>query len=95
MNDAAPRKMLTAEERVAKLEAELAAAKAKADAKKQKQIDALVERRDTLVAQVAERNTKLIAINLELDELGYVAEPAKDSEESDASVTDISARTGS
>lgn len=80
MTETKSRKMLTPEERVAKLKAELAAAEAKAQAKNQKAIDALIERRDALVNQIAERNTKLTAINLELDSLGYVPAPADASE---------------
>lgn len=57
----AKRKMLTAEERVALLEAQLAEAKAKADAKANKvkteakaKRATLIERRDKLNAQIAE-----------------------------------------
>jgi predicted nucleic acid-binding Zn-ribbon protein len=64
------RKVLTAEERVAKLEAELAAARKKAEAKANKAIDELQAKRKTLVEQIEERQTKVRAIDTQLEALG-------------------------
>ena len=86
----AKRKMPTEAERIANLEAQLAAAKEKAAAKNQKRIDVLLEKQTKIQAKVVEASSELIAIGLQLDELGFVAQPA------DAgNVTELSKKTGS
>lgn len=60
------RTTFTPEQRVARLEAELAEAKAKAEEKGKKQADELRAKRAKLVDQVKERETKIAAIDAEL-----------------------------
>lgn len=67
------RKMLTPAERVAKLEADLAQAKAKAEAKANRQAAELAEKRAKLVEQINDRQAKVDAIDAELAELGFEA----------------------
>ena len=63
------RRMLTPEERVARLEAELKAAREKAAAKSRKQADQLKEQRTKLVARRNEISDKIQAIDAQLAEL--------------------------
>ena len=67
----AKRTMLTPAEKIAKLEADLAAAKAKAEAKENKARDAAWAQRDALLNQVNERLAKIHAIE---DEFGKPAD---------------------
>lgn len=64
------RVVLTPAERVAKLERELEAARAKAAAKDTKAADKLLERRATLVKQIDERQVKVDDIDEQLQLLG-------------------------
>lgn len=66
----AKRTQLTAAERVAKLEADLDAARAKATEAATKQSDVLKEQRAKLVGQIADRQKKVNAIDAQLNELG-------------------------
>lgn len=59
------RRMLTPAERVAKLQAELAEAQAKAEVKDRKRYTELGEQREKLVAQIEERTDKVEAIDTE------------------------------
>lgn len=68
------RVQLTPEQRIAKLEADLAAAREKAQAKNQKRIDVLLEQRAKLEAKHLDLNAKVDAIEAELTSLGYMAE---------------------
>lgn len=75
------RRVLTPQERIAKLEADLKAAREKAAAKDQKKIDALKEKRGVQVQKVNEAQAKLTAIDEELQLLGYTVtddEPVAD-----------------
>lgn len=65
------RKHLTPAERVAKIEADLAAAKAKLELRASAQITVLIARRDKLVAQANERYEKIRLIEEELLSLGH------------------------
>jgi len=69
------RKMLTPEERIKKLEADLEAARAKAAEKDAKRIDKLKEQRGVAVQKVNEAQAKLTAIDEELQLLGYEVKP--------------------
>jgi hypothetical protein len=71
MTDKVKRTMLSPEQRVAKLEAELAAAKAKAEARTNKEAQALLDRRLVLANQIEERQLKINVINDKLVELGF------------------------
>ena len=66
----AKRKMPTEAERIARLEADLAAAKAKAAAKNQKRINALKDKRTKLTDQIGELQSKVRDVDAELKELG-------------------------
>lgn len=66
---------LTPAERIAKMEADLAAARERAAAGNAKKAKALVEQRDKLVAKRTEIEEKISGLTAQLDELGYV-EPA-------------------
>ena len=70
----AKRKMPTEAERIANLEAQLAAAKEKAAAKNQKRIDALKDKRTKLTDQIGELQSKVRDVNAELKELGDVVD---------------------
>jgi uncharacterized coiled-coil DUF342 family protein len=72
------RRQLTDAERVAKLEADLEAARNKAKVKAEKKANVLVEQRNALTAKIADLKAKVDAINLELDSLGHVDQPAED-----------------
>lgn len=63
------RKMLTPQERAAKLERELAEARAKAEAADRKQHDQLQEQRAKLQEQVDDRTAKIEAIDAALVEI--------------------------
>lgn len=63
------RKVLTPAERIAKLEADLAAAKAKAEAKAKKQVEELKAKRGTLVVRRSELTTKIDALTVEIQAL--------------------------
>lgn len=65
------RKHLTPAERVAKIEADLAAAKAKLELRANAQITVLIAQRDKLVAQANERYEKIRLIEEELLSLGH------------------------
>ena len=65
------RKMLTPEERIKKLEADLEAARKKAAEKDAKKIDALKDKRGIQVQRVNEAQAKLKEIDDELQLLGY------------------------
>jgi septal ring factor EnvC (AmiA/AmiB activator) len=67
--DKPKRKTLTAQEKVAKLQADLAAALEKANADANKKSDALKEQRAKLVSQRDERNVKIAEIDAELERL--------------------------
>lgn len=71
------RTMLTPAERVVKLERELAEAKAKAEQRTSKQAQALIQRRNSLVAQIRERQDKVDAIVHELVALGMSYDDAE------------------
>lgn len=64
------RKMLSPAERVAKIEKELADARAKLTAKADKERTSLVEKRDKLVAKRDALNTEINEANQRLEELG-------------------------
>lgn len=68
------RKMLTPAERVAKLEAELAAAREKARGRDLQQINKLLDQRKKLVDKVTVAQAKVVAIDEELQLLGFSAE---------------------
>lgn len=72
------RHMLTADERIARIEAELAAAKAKREAKGKVEINKLLDLNAKDLVKQAEAGERIKIRNLRLDELGYVAEPAPD-----------------
>ena len=61
------RKMLTDEERIAKLEADLKAAREKAEAKKSEAVKDLRNRRQLEIQRVEERVVKIRALEAELD----------------------------
>lgn len=63
------RKMLTPEERVAKLEADLAAARLKAESKDRGRHDQLQEQRAKLQAKVDDAQAKIEAIDAELGDI--------------------------
>jgi hypothetical protein len=65
------RTVRTPAERVAALEAELAAARERAQAKDAKRASVLQEQRAKLIVQISDRETKVAAIEAELDELGF------------------------
>lgn len=65
------RTVLTDAERIAKIEAELAAAKAKAEAKARKRAEVLYEQYDKLLVREYELDTKIRAVTDELIALGY------------------------
>jgi chromosome segregation ATPase len=69
----AKRKTLTQAERIAKLEAELAAARGKAVSRAQKQAERLTEQRKQLVAKRDELNTKIESVEAELKEAEALA----------------------
>jgi hypothetical protein len=73
MTDKVKRTVLTPEQRVAKLEAELTAAKAKAEKRANKQRDMLLERRSKLTIRANELLTQIEAIDAELDSFGVPA----------------------
>ena len=68
--DAPKRKMLTPEERVAKLEAELAAARERADKKANKERDTLVEKRNKLGQKRDALDAQIAQIEQQLDAIG-------------------------
>jgi uncharacterized protein YoxC len=70
MTDKVKRTMLTPEQRVAKLEAELAAAKAKADARANKEQNMLLEKRSKLTGKVNVLLDSIEAIDAQLADLG-------------------------
>jgi hypothetical protein len=72
------RKRLTAAERVAKLEADLAAAREKANAANDKQAEDLRAQRTKLQAQVDERQVKIAAIDTELERLAVPVTQTED-----------------
>lgn len=65
------RRNLTPAERIAKMEAELAATREKAEAANKKKVDALLEKRNGFTAKIAEIQTKVHEVNTELASLGY------------------------
>lgn len=77
----AKRTVLTPAQKVAKLEAELAEARAKAEKKAGEQGDKLKERRAKLIEQINERKAKVEAIEAELKELGVELDDHADSDE--------------
>jgi hypothetical protein len=70
MTDKVKRTVLTPEQRVAKLEGELAAAKAKAEAKANKASNMLLEKRSKLTARVNTLLDQIEAVDTELADLG-------------------------
>ena len=72
------RRVLTPEERIAKLEADLKAAREKAAAKSRKQIDTLLEKRRGLIARQQDIAGKIGVIDTELRSLGYEFEAPAD-----------------
>ena len=79
-SEGSKRKMLTPAERIAKAEADLARLREAAEAKGKKRISALLDQRAVHVKHIDERTDKVKAIDLELDSLGYVPQPALSSE---------------
>ena len=73
------RKQLTAEERVAKLEAELAAARKKAEEKAKRATTILTDRRDKLVARRDKLNGEIAEVEAEIERLNP-SEPTSDDE---------------
>ncbi len=67
------RTIRTPEERAAALKEELAKVEAQAEAKRQKRVDHLLDRRSALMAQINERVDKVGEIDVELTELGAEA----------------------
>lgn len=65
------RKMLTPSERVAKLEADLEAARKKAEQKNEAVADKLKTKRSTVVQRIEAEQAKLAKIDAELTALGY------------------------
>jgi seryl-tRNA synthetase len=65
------RTVLTPEQRVARLEAQLAEAKAKAEAKNAKQIDVLLERGKKISERIAKLDNQYDEITRQLAALGY------------------------
>lgn len=65
------RKQLTPAERVAKIEAELRAAREKLEAKSKKQIEQLLEKRKTLLARAEKIDAQVNEIDNQLEDLGY------------------------
>ena len=70
MADKAKRVVLSPAQRVAKLEADLAAAKAKAEAQQTKAADKLLEKRSALTTKVNDLLNKIEAIDTELATYG-------------------------
>lgn len=66
----ATRKMLTPQERVAKIEADLAAARAKLTEKSDKERSVLTDKRDKLVVKRDALNAEINEANQRLEELG-------------------------
>lgn len=66
------RKQLTPAERVAKIEAELRAAREKLEAKSKKQIEQLLEKRTALEARADKLIEQIHGIDAQLDDLGYI-----------------------
>ena len=65
------RKRLTSAERVAKIEAELRAAREKLEAKSKKRIEQLLEKRAALKARAEKIDAQVEAIDAQLKELGH------------------------
>jgi beta-lactamase class A len=82
----AKRQTLTPAQRVAKLEADLAAAKAKASEKDAKVVTDLQDKRAKLVTQIEDRQENIRVIDKQLSELGVV--------DLDASGTDVTPDQG-
>jgi len=74
MTDKVKRTVLTPAERVAKLEGELAAAKAKAEKRANQATDKLLERRASLTAQMDKLQGKIDIVDSELRSLGFIPE---------------------
>jgi hypothetical protein len=77
MAEKAKRTVLTPEQRVAKLEAELEAAKNKAAERNQKKADVLLDRRSKISARAADLDAQLMVIDAELIDLGFAAKVAE------------------
>jgi hypothetical protein len=82
MTDKVKRTVLTPEERVAKLESELAAAKAKAEARANKERDLLLEKRtkltnrvDALLYQIEAIDSKLANFGVQVTAITETVEP--------------------
>lgn len=75
MTDKVKRTVLTPEQRVAKLEAELAAAKAKAEARANKEANILLERRGKLSARISKLMSDIDDIDTQLSRLGVELPP--------------------
>jgi hypothetical protein len=71
MTDKVKRTMLTPEQRVAKLEAALEAAKVKAAAKENKVVNDLLDKRKKLTTRVAKLQADIDIIDSQLRSLGY------------------------
>lgn len=78
------RTVLTPAERVAKIEAELAAAKAKAEETASKKAAVLVEKRSRLLEQINERQAKVDEIEAELRQLDYKIDDHSDTAATEA-----------
>lgn len=78
MADKVKRTVLTPEQRVAKLEAELAAAKAKAEARANKEANILLDRRASLMTRANEIAAKINDIDTQLSRLGYDVPPTNE-----------------
>lgn len=76
MEDKPKRRYLTEEERIAKLEGELAAAKQKQAAKNEKRIAKLYDKREMLLKRRNETIAAIEAVDTELSELGVHAPPS-------------------
>lgn len=75
MAEKAKRITLTPEQRVAKLEAELAAAKQKAEQRANKEANTLLDRRASLMKRANEITAKIDDIDTQLSRLGYDVPP--------------------
>ncbi len=74
MTDKVKRTVLTPEQRVAKLEGELAAAKAKAEARANREANLLLEKRSKLSARISKLMSEIDDVDTQLARLGVEPE---------------------